>query len=704
MLVRIHYCLAFSCLLLFNMTKGNQNAPKFVNIGGMFQSFNHDGAQEMAAFLMAIREINDKYDGIADHLLPNTRLNFEVKSSDGSYLGAVLGALAMSMTDFNKTGILGCIGAHADIESEAIAQVFNAFDTNQISYASTASALSYSGPYPRFYRTCTSEAAQSVALADMIYNYFGWRKVTLFYTSDSYGSDGGYEFKQEAQILGIDILSSHLFEPGQKDLSDVIDAAKAVGTRIFVLFMTSNDAVNLLQHGYQAGLFHDGTQVLGSGFMTVQQTIDNMTNAADVPSIMGGYIGLLPAFGLGLTFNTNFINRWRSQRDTVHYFSNGTMTCDNSKDDNGQYIYKNSNGVCNGLQFSKFAVDGSDLANYVPFSYDATYALARAIHIIVEDMKQPTVDRNVLTAVLAVNVSFIGVTGNVSFRQGDVNTGYGYGDRLHDFKFNVLNYRPGVKPSRGSFVSVGTWFEGKGFVPCQSTSCAIRYSTADNSQPTDTPSPIYITMDVGLRVYLGVLSFVCFVVVLGLTIAVIKYSKKKLIKAAQPKMLLMVLLGGLIGCFRVANAAFDVTDATCISGTWLAHLCFGIVMISLLAKTWRVCKVVTSGFKKVVVMESLIIQVSFLGILLVCVYLMVISVVGKPRLAYRSNDLGKLQVENYSTCTSSMPNLAIGLYVVEGASLLYGWYLCWATKNVPDAINEAKHIALGMCVMYVVRT
>ncbi len=52
--------------------------PEVLKIAGYFNSFNADGginkagAQNLAAFVMAIREINNKTDGIADDLLPKS--------------------------------------------------------------------------------------------------------------------------------------------------------------------------------------------------------------------------------------------------------------------------------------------------------------------------------------------------------------------------------------------------------------------------------------------------------------------------------------------------------------------------------------------------------------------------------------------------------------------------------------------------------
>jgi len=57
--------------------------PASVRIGGMFPIsstvkgvIDFSGPQYLATSLMAIREINDKQDGIADNLLPNTKILF----------------------------------------------------------------------------------------------------------------------------------------------------------------------------------------------------------------------------------------------------------------------------------------------------------------------------------------------------------------------------------------------------------------------------------------------------------------------------------------------------------------------------------------------------------------------------------------------------------------------------------------------------
>lgn len=91
---------------------------------------------------------------------------------------------------FNGNGTLGTVGGHTNTASNAFAQIFNGFKQNQVAYASTGSYLSYVTPYPYFMRTCADDAFQGVALADIVSDYFGWNIVTVFSTTDTYGSDG----------------------------------------------------------------------------------------------------------------------------------------------------------------------------------------------------------------------------------------------------------------------------------------------------------------------------------------------------------------------------------------------------------------------------------------------------------------------------------------------------------------------------------
>jgi hypothetical protein len=66
-------------------------APSVVRIGGLFSpidqngNFDYNQAQCLAAFLMAVKEINNKHDGIHDDILPNTKLVVAIRSLGGFF-------------------------------------------------------------------------------------------------------------------------------------------------------------------------------------------------------------------------------------------------------------------------------------------------------------------------------------------------------------------------------------------------------------------------------------------------------------------------------------------------------------------------------------------------------------------------------------------------------------------------------------------
>eukprot|EP01041_Mallomonas_annulata_P010183 gene10183-21220_t len=288
-------------LLLFCV---HVNSLTFIRVGGLFPltdlhgNVDKSAAQYLASFLMAIREINNKNDGILDNLLPNTRLVIAVRNSKGKFIETFQAATELTSRVFNNSGIQAAIGPATVEEVDGATPVYNRYDINYVTYASTASYLSYVGPFPYYIRTAFSDAFQGIAMADMIHKTFDWKKVVIFSTADTYGGDGINEFRNSGMKRDIEILGSFQFRPGSHDLDGIIQAAKSLGGRIFILFVHSSDGGRLLEAGYKAGLFHEGTQVIGSSELASPAVWEAMSPTADVPSIMKGVIAMTPHFGL----------------------------------------------------------------------------------------------------------------------------------------------------------------------------------------------------------------------------------------------------------------------------------------------------------------------------------------------------------------------------------------------------------------------
>ena len=77
------------------------------------------------------------------------------------------------------------------------------------------------------------------------------------------------------------------------------------------------------------------------------------------------------------------------------------------------------------------------------------------------------------------------------------------------------------------------------------------------------------------------------------------------------------------------------------------------------------------------------------------VYLLLYTVIAPPTVSNTAKAAISGQVTTVLSCTNQYPALDTLLYVIEGMFLGGSAMLCYATKDVPDAINESKVIAFG---------
>ena len=202
---------------------------------------DHIGNQYLQAFKMAVDDINEKK-YIKE--FPSITISYVAYGVAIPFIDDINAAIDMNtVLGKNKNVSVHAMVASANnIASNAAAQIDNHFKMTQVAYGSTGSFLSYVGPYPYYVRTCPNDAFQGKILANLAFNKFNWLSVTTFNTLDTngYGTDGVQQFILEATNLGITILSSHQFRPGE-NLNRVITEAKKFGARIFLIFMDTSD-------------------------------------------------------------------------------------------------------------------------------------------------------------------------------------------------------------------------------------------------------------------------------------------------------------------------------------------------------------------------------------------------------------------------------------------------------------------------------
>ena len=316
-----------------------------------------------------------------------------------------------------------------------------------------------------------------------------------------------------------------------------------------------------------------------------------------------------------------------------------------------------------------------------------------------------TLDGDSIHDALLYNVNFTGVTGYVKFYEGMADFGYyARGDREVGHHYRVLNFHPDVFASNNShgLVLTGIWSVEDGVV-WQDSVFAVKepmytpvFNTKNGMPARDHDPDTLHTVSTAARGFLYAMAALSLAVNIFFLYIVFKFEHSKLIKASQPGMLYLILLGGIFTAGRVINGALDITDGSCISGLWLGHIGFILGFGSLFVKTWRVDRIVNNKtMKRVTILESYVLKLVGGIVAFTTVYLIILSTVGQPHkveiLEYAHNHL-----DIRLKCGFSHSIIHTILFVLEALLVIYGMNLCWATKDVPDAINESKQIAAAM--------
>lgn len=293
--------------------------------------------------------------------------------------------------------------------------------------------------------------------------YFKYERVVIFATNDKFGSKAAMEVLDETYCPGqLKSIYTAFFADGETDFSADIARANVAGGKVFLLLMPAATAGRLLAQGFLEELFKVDTQIFGSESVTDMTTLNAIGDKEIQNSAMKGYIGLRyqPSWNL------------RNDPDWVTSFTTWTSDiptsppCSMMADHTGELLFS-LGGHCSGLKFSDFYINGSNIYPFAPHAYDATIALARGLHVLLEEEQYLTnsrtgtsgVDSYKLHECLLHNVSFHGATGFVDFFDGVVELGrYGEGSREQGNEYNLYNFNTTLNSAGlDPFSYVATW-------------------------------------------------------------------------------------------------------------------------------------------------------------------------------------------------------------------------------------------------------
>jgi len=427
--------------------------------------------------LQAIREVNDKTDGVADDLLPNVSLVFRYMDSKcDSALGLAL-ALRLTRDAFDGKGVDAIIGAGCSGVSQSASQVAGGAEVPIISPSSTSPALSDGSLYPYFLRTVPSDAYLSDGMVKVLTHLFEYTSVALVSSSDVYAVGGARAFAESAQEGGLQLSVSINYPVDAAELTEQFRLLASSSTSIIVLYAQAIEGARFVRGALDFGLG-------GSGYLWMfgEATLQSDSLWDDDPALrqraLRGSFTVLPLSAVESDVYRSYVER----RLALVHGDGVAGNCSRERDSEGAGFLYGQPIVEGGV--TRFECAEADrITAFDSFGYDAVLAVAHALHLVLESQEE--LSGPALLDALVSRVRFDGVSGTVSFFDARADPALrGHGDRRAGVPLSVQNY---VGDAHG-LVEVGVLAPCDG-APCgwleqwQPSGTPLTFSTEDNSRP-----------------------------------------------------------------------------------------------------------------------------------------------------------------------------------------------------------------------------
>jgi len=716
------------------------------------------GIQRQEAMVFAIKRIN------ADNsILPNFTLGFDIRDTCVNQEIALQHSLDFLNVDVGehtvqKKGITGVVGAASSQVSIYVANLLRLFNIPQISYASTAGVLSDKTRYEYFLRTVPPDSLQAQAMANLVYHH-NWTYVSLINTDDAYGKDGIEAFKVELEKHN-NLTNQTFCIAAEAELS-LVATAEEYDKAIYKLFdqqFTSNATVVVIF----------GQLVTAEGILEAFQR-----NRYIIPSLKDkcitwiasdawgdqidpkyypaahGMISIIPTkypypefddYFLSLNPTNNYQNPWFTE-----YWEN-VFNCSMNNDSNLP--------LCN-VEHQKLGEKYKQNSK-VPFTIDAIYAFAYALHKLVKECKGAKCKNDIdSSGILAGNVLLKELhetrftplktdAPQLEFDQNGDILGEGYG---------IYNLQ--LQPGRNNYtyVKVGNWkvmtglqfqdhisiewshFEttptsicskpcGKGKHPisiedqskccwqCEDcgnrevsngtvcVKCKVGYiPNKERSRCIEIP-PTYLTWNTGWAIFACILCILGTVLTASITVLFIVKWNNSTVKASSRE-LSTILLGGIFLCY--VTPFFYISRPThiiCGIQQFSLGFSFCICYAAILVKTNRLYRIFNLQNKTAVPMISWKTQLLFTaGLVLVqCLIngIWLVLAPPAPQYSYSENSV-ELTCAEASSYRASIVTLGY-----NGLLLVVGTIYAIRARNIPADFNEVKYINVLMVVTCII--
>lgn len=604
-------------------------------------------------------------------------------------------------------GVVGSISCLSNAGTITVNRKYRQDQVPTVSFLATTSYLIDGDDFPYKILPNVVETFQGMVMQHLLCNFFRYNTFSIFAGDNFFGSKSS-QLMADGYFCGIKPTSVHEVNSDGLSNEGLLAQAKLDGSRIFCLALGAGfeaAAADLIERGAAMGVFGVDTQLILPYQLIKGKFWRYFSSDADVALLMKGllYVQYQPRemvqrYESGMAF----YERWRSQEATQWSESE----CSQQRDDDDHYFLYRSEGesavagyTCAGLNFSSFAEDASDIAAYLGHAYDAANVLFRGVHAALDTYGNDFDGNDLMTAVLD-SVEFDGATGPIDIIKGTTDrNGHAKGSREVGHIFIFENFDAALLESNGPdgviFRPVIRWTVEEGSVLIDD----IDYHSSDGRMVQDRlPDIVEEKFFAEKQAILLATGALCIAVSTFYLCMYIFNWGSKCLTSSQPRMSILILIGGYLVAGRVINAGFEITDVSCIVGLWLGHLGFALVFCTLFIKMWRVSALINAGMKKIRITEWYVVQLTLGAFGAMVVYMCILTWVGNPHADHRCETESNRRTCDM-ICSFDHPETHTVLFCVEAAMVCYGAYLCYRIKGAPAAVNESKYNAQGNSLM-----
>ncbi|KAJ3156228.1 hypothetical protein HDU86_003992 [Geranomyces michiganensis] len=149
------------------------------------------------------------------------------------------------------------IGIGYSDPTEAFASAALAYSLPVCDGGATSPALSNRADYPNFFRVIPNDNKAALAILGLVKG-FGWQKIAITSSSDSYGEGLLTSAQRYASEFGITVLTSQSFSPGNTDFTSIIDRIVESEATIILHLGFADDLTLILEAATARGLAATG--------------------------------------------------------------------------------------------------------------------------------------------------------------------------------------------------------------------------------------------------------------------------------------------------------------------------------------------------------------------------------------------------------------------------------------------------------------